>query len=53
MNWAKKILEANAQFMETFTNRHGAVVLYRKAASRTSSVPERNYLTMKATRLLG
>jgi predicted RNA polymerase sigma factor len=28
-----------------------AVRLYRKAASRTTSVPERNYLLMKAGRL--
>ena len=41
-----------AHLLERAGDREGAVVLYRKAASRTSSVPERNYLTTKAMRLL-
>jgi hypothetical protein len=32
-------------------DRDAAIAHYRKAAGRTSSIPERNYLTTKAARL--
>ena len=41
-----------AHLLERAGDREAAVALYRKAAGRTASVPERNYLTMKAARLL-
>jgi predicted RNA polymerase sigma factor len=41
-----------AHLLERAGDRDAAVALYRKAAGRTASVPERNYLTMKAARLL-
>ena len=40
-----------AHLLERAGDLSAAVTLYRKAASRTASVPERNYLSMKAARL--
>ncbi len=40
-----------AHLLERAGDRHAAVVLYREAASKTTSVPERNYLLMKAARV--
>ncbi|MEO8334804.1 MAG: DUF6596 domain-containing protein [bacterium] len=40
-----------AHLLERAGDRAAAIALYRRAASRTASIPERNYLTMKAARL--
>ena len=40
-----------AHLLDRAGNRDAAVELYRRAASRTASIPERNYLLMKAARL--
>jgi RNA polymerase sigma factor (sigma-70 family) len=40
-----------AHLLERAGERDAAVDLYREAASKTASVPERNYLMMKAARL--
>jgi predicted RNA polymerase sigma factor len=40
-----------AHLLERAGDRAAAAALYRRAARRTASVPERNYLQMKATRL--
>lgn len=40
-----------AHLLERAGERDAAVNLYREAASKTTSVPERNYLLMKAARL--
>jgi RNA polymerase sigma factor (sigma-70 family) len=40
-----------AHLLERSGDREAAVERYRAAASRTSSIPERNYLLMKAARL--
>lgn len=40
-----------AHLLERAGERATAVALYREAASKTTSVPERNYLVMKAARL--
>ncbi len=40
-----------AHLLERAGERDAAVELYRKAASKTTSVPERNYLVMKAARV--
>jgi RNA polymerase sigma factor (sigma-70 family) len=37
--------------LEMSGDRQAAIAHYRKAAERTTSIPERNYLTMKAARL--
>jgi predicted RNA polymerase sigma factor len=37
-----------AHLLERAGDRDAAVALYREAASKTTSVPERNYLLMKA-----
>jgi predicted RNA polymerase sigma factor len=39
-----------AHLLERAGERDAAVKLYREAASKTSSVPERNYLLAKAAR---
>jgi predicted RNA polymerase sigma factor len=39
-----------AHLLERAGERDAAIALYREAASRTTSVPERNYLLMKAAR---
>ena len=41
-----------AHLLERSGDRDAAVALYRSAASRTTSIPERNYLLMKAARLV-
>jgi len=40
-----------AHLLEMAGDRERAIVHYRAAAERTASIPERNYLTTKATRL--
>ena len=40
-----------AHLLERAGERAGAVELYRKAAAKTTSMPERNYLLMKAARM--
>lgn len=40
-----------AHLLERASKRDAAVELYREAASKTTSVPERNYLLMKAARV--
>jgi len=40
-----------AHLLERAGERGAAVSLYRAAAEKTTSVPERNYLTMRAARL--
>jgi RNA polymerase sigma factor (sigma-70 family) len=40
-----------AHLLERAGDRHAAIALYRSAAARTTSVPERNYLAMRAARL--
>jgi len=40
-----------AHLLDRAGERERAVELYRRAASRTTSIPERNYLLMKAARL--
>ena len=40
-----------AHLLERLGERDAAVDLYRKAAAKTTSVPERNYLLMKAARV--
>jgi predicted RNA polymerase sigma factor len=40
-----------AHLLERAGERDAAVALYRAAASKTTSIPERNYLMMKAARL--
>jgi predicted RNA polymerase sigma factor len=40
-----------AHLLEKAGDRETAVAHYRKAAGRTSSVPERNYLVTRAARL--
>jgi RNA polymerase sigma factor (sigma-70 family) len=40
-----------AHLLERLGERDAAVALYREAASKTMSVPERNYLLMKAARI--
>ncbi len=41
-----------AHLLERAGRRDEAVVLYRRAAEKTSSVPERNYLIMRAAKLV-
>ena len=40
-----------ARLLERAGERDAAVDLYRAAASKTTSVPERNYLLMRAARV--
>jgi RNA polymerase sigma factor (sigma-70 family) len=42
-----------AHLLEMSGDRHGAVASYRAAARRTTSLPERRYLTGRAARLAG
>ncbi len=42
---------ARAHLLERMGDVAAAIVLYRRAADRTSSTPERNYLMLKAARL--
>jgi predicted RNA polymerase sigma factor len=46
-----RLAAVRAHLHERAGNRDAAVQLYRTAASRTASIPERNYLLMKAARL--
>ena len=40
-----------AHLRERAGERDAAVMLYRAAATKTTSIPERNYLSMRAARL--
>jgi len=40
-----------AHLLERAGDRTGAIALYRLAAERTTSLPERGYLTMRAAQL--
>ena len=51
LNTTHRLDAVRAHLLERAGDFSAAVMLYRKAASRTASVPERNYLTMKAARL--
>ena len=42
-----------AHLLEMSGDHDAAIAHYRKAAARTNSIPERNYLTMKGARLAG
>lgn len=42
---------ARAHLLERLGDVHGAVTFYRRAAGRTASIPERNYLLLKAAQL--
>ena len=41
-----------AHLLEQAGDRAGAIAGFRRAAARTTSIPERNYLAMKAARLV-
>jgi len=43
----------HAHLLEKMGDREGAINHYRLAAARTTSMPERNYLTAQAARLAG
>ncbi len=45
------IAEGTALITDTLSNGRAAVALYRSAAARTASMPERHYLTTRAARL--
>ena len=40
-----------AHLLERAGEREAAVALYREAAAKTTSIPERNYLMLRAARL--
>jgi predicted RNA polymerase sigma factor len=46
-----RLAAVRAHLLEMAGDRDGAIAQFRAAAGRTASVPERNYLTMKAARL--
>jgi len=46
-----RLAAVRAHLLERTGDREAAIVQYRLAASRTSSLPERNYLMLKAARL--
>ncbi len=46
-----RLSAARAHLLERAGERADAIVLYREAAARTTSIPERNYLMMRAGRL--
>jgi RNA polymerase sigma factor (sigma-70 family) len=46
-----RLYAARAHLYEMAGDRHAAVEHYRAAASRTTSLPERHYLTLRAARL--
>lgn len=53
MTSSHRLPAVQAHLRERAGERHEAVQLYRKAASLTTSLPERQYLMMKAARLSG
>jgi predicted RNA polymerase sigma factor len=46
-----RLAAVRAHLLERAGDRTGAIALYRLAAERTTSLPERSYLTMRAARL--
>jgi predicted RNA polymerase sigma factor len=46
-----RLTSVRAHLLERAGERQGAIALYRVAAGRTTSIPERNYLLMRAARL--
>jgi predicted RNA polymerase sigma factor len=46
-----RLVAVRAHLLERSGNSQAAIPLYREAATRTTSVPERNYLLMRAARL--
>jgi predicted RNA polymerase sigma factor len=48
-----RLAAVRAHLLEMAGDHQAAIAHYRKAARRTSSLPERNYLIMKAGRLGG
>src|SRR6185436_2508000 len=47
----ERLAAVRAHLLERAGDRQAAVALYRQAATRTTSIPERNYLLMRAARL--
>jgi predicted RNA polymerase sigma factor len=47
-----RLAAVRAHLFELAGDRQAAIVHYQSAAARTASVPERNYLTTQAARLL-
>jgi predicted RNA polymerase sigma factor len=45
------LVAVRAHLLERAGDREAAIALYRQAATRTTSIPERNYLLMRAARL--
>ncbi len=46
-----RLVAVRAHLLERAGEREAAIPLYRDAATRTTSIPERNYLLMRAARL--
>lgn len=46
-----RLSAVRAHLLDRAGDRAAAIAHYRAAAARTTSIPERNYLTMKAARL--
>jgi RNA polymerase sigma factor (sigma-70 family) len=46
-----RLVAVRAHLLERAGDRQAAIALYRQAATRTTSIPERNYLLMRAARL--
>jgi predicted RNA polymerase sigma factor len=46
-----RLAAVRAHLLERAGDRPAAIGLYREAATRTTSIPERNYLLMRAARL--
>jgi RNA polymerase sigma factor (sigma-70 family) len=51
MTGSHRLDAVRGHLLERSGDREGAIVCYRRAAGRTTSVPERNYLTLQAARL--
>jgi predicted RNA polymerase sigma factor len=48
-----RLIAVRAHLLERAGDQQAAIELYRAAAARTTSTPERNYLLMRAARLSG
>jgi predicted RNA polymerase sigma factor len=46
-----RLTAVRAHLLERAGDREGAIPFHREAAARTTSIPERNYLPMRAGRL--
>jgi predicted RNA polymerase sigma factor len=46
-----RLSAVRAHLLERLGDRAGAIALYRMAAERATSLPERDYLTLRAARL--